>query len=115
MLSRVTYRTLAHPFQLDGAGHAATVQDGTDPWVEQLLQVTIGTNVNDRDMAWAFGVPDPVWHGLGADDVQAAINLYGPAGVSITDVLTVPTSDTSATIQVVWFWASADQTDDVTG
>lgn len=115
MLSPVTFRLLAHPFRLDGAGAAATVEQGSEADVDQALQVSIGTVVGERDMAWAFGLPDPGWHGISAEDVQAVINLYGPYGVTITDVSTTPVTETSADVQVVWSWPTPDVTDDVTG
>jgi len=102
MLTGVTVRVLGHPFRLAGDGSVLTVQQGSDGFVDQCIQTVVGTVVGEREMCMPYGVPDPTWHGIDGSDIEAAISLFGPGGVTTLDVATTWVSETHAYVVVNW-------------
>jgi hypothetical protein len=102
MLQGVTYRALGHPFRLDSDGAVSTVDQGSDGFLDQCIQTVVGTIVGEREMCMPYGVPDPAWHGLEADDIQAALALFGPKNVTIETVETTWASEQHAQVTVNW-------------
>jgi len=86
-------------------GQVGVVSDGLDAYVDMLLVVAIGTALGERDMAGSFGIPDPAFSGIEIGDVQAAVDLFGPAGVTITSITADPLSATSMSVAVQWAYA----------
>jgi hypothetical protein len=102
MLLVVTYHALGHPFRLSADGSVYTVAQDSDGFLDQCIQTVAGTIVGEREMCMPYGVPDPAWHGLEADDIQAALSLFGPHDVEIKDVQTTWQSELSAHVVVNW-------------
>jgi len=108
MLTGVTMRVLAHPFHLAADRAIAVVDQGSDGNLDQLIQTVVGTVVGEREMCQAYGIPDPVWHGIEAADIQASLSLFGPDVVVIQRVDTTWQGETEAKVTVLW------ERDDVT-
>jgi len=102
MLLVVTYHALAHPFRLAGDGTVATVEQDGDGFLDQCIQTVAGTVVGEREMCMPYGVPDPAWHGLEADDIRAALSLFGPHGIVIQSVETEWVGELSARVTINW-------------
>lgn len=92
---------LSHPFRITAGGVVATVDQGSDGQYNQLLEITVGTRRGERDMALPYGLIDPVWRGLFPEDVQAAVDQFGPP-VTIDSIVTTVTGETQRLAAVTW-------------
>jgi hypothetical protein len=101
---------LAFPFAFGPDGAAVTVDDASDDYVEQQLQVIIGTRPGERPMCWPYGISDPAFDEIDPADIQAVLNDYGPYGVTVDGVVATPDTATQTSVVVSWQWA--DQGDD---
>jgi hypothetical protein len=103
---------IAFPFAVGPDGAVVTVEDGSDLFVEQQLQVIVGTRLGERPMCWPFGIPDPAFDEIQPGDVQAVLDDYGPFGVTVDEVVAepVPTGPggTSVVSQVTVRWQWSD-------
>lgn len=77
---------LAHPFRLAGSV-AAVVDDTTDAGLAQELGVLVSTRRGERPMSPAWGVTDPAFDRLDLAEVNAALQLYGPDSVEVTELV----------------------------
>lgn len=103
-------RILAFPFGLTTGGVVATVESGSDAEVDQAIAVLLLTNHGERPMAPQFGIPDPAFAGLNLSDVQVGLDQYGPGGVRIAELDTVPVNDTQSEATLKWRWANSEGT-----
>jgi phage baseplate assembly protein W len=69
---------LAFPFQLTPKGSVATIDDGSSAGQGQQLGVLVSTRLGERVMVQAFGISDPVFVGVNAPELQAAVAKWGP-------------------------------------
>lgn len=102
---------ISHPFRIGYGGQLATVEENTDAHLDQHVQLIIGTHLGEREMAWAYGVPQLAWAELTAADIQTVIDLYGPDNLTVDTVFTDAESDLVSTATVLW---SRDDDQDVT-
>lgn len=77
---------LAYPFRITPGLRVDTVDGTTDEAVGQQLHVLILTSPGERPLVPAFGIPDPTFQGLKAEDIRAGVELFGPP-VTIVDVV----------------------------
>jgi hypothetical protein len=102
---------IAFPFAVGPDGAVVTVEDGTDDFVEQQLQVIVGTRPGERPMCWPFGIPDPAFDEIQPGDVQAVLDDFGPFGVSVdaVDAEPLPTgpggTSVASRVTVSWQWS----------
>lgn len=80
---------LAHPFRIGPDGRCVTVIQGSDQQYNQLIAVTVGTRQGEREMCLPFGLVEAGWRGVFAEDVQAAVDQFGPPIVVGTVMVTV--------------------------
>lgn len=71
-------RLLSHPFRLTPAGHAATVEQGTDEGNAELLGALLLTRKGERELVPGFGVSDPAYAGFDPNEIAAAVSAHGP-------------------------------------
>lgn len=95
-------RLLSHPLRITPTGQMATVEDGSDAAVGEAIAVLIGTRLGERVMQPTFGIPDPVWLGLRAADVNAGLDIWGPQGVSVTGVKRESASGGGRDVTLQW-------------
>ncbi|AIZ01720.1 baseplate wedge subunit [Arthrobacter phage vB_ArtM-ArV1] len=95
---------LSFPFKLNPDGTAATVGYGTDREVEEAIAALVLTHIGERLMNPSFGVPDPVFSGLGVGDIQVGLDQYGPAGITIQSVTTEPVDGTDQVVRAKVAW-----------
>lgn len=74
---------LAYPFRFAGSA-AATVEADSDEGIAQDLTLLVTTRAGEREMSPGWGISDPTFVGLDIAEVNAALALYGPAGVSVS-------------------------------
>lgn len=99
---------LSFPFRLDRQGHVATTERGSDAEVEEALAVMTMTVTGERPLTPDFGVPDPTFNGLTLSDVAAGVADWGPAGVSVVSVVSVPQTETVTRTVISWTRDDAD-------
>lgn len=81
----VMTNVLAHPFAL--AGNAvAVVDDGSDTGAAQEIALLCATRLGERELVPGYGIPDPAFDALELAEINAGLTLYGPPGVSVTDL-----------------------------
>lgn len=94
---------LAFPFRFASTGQVATVRDGSDEEVHQLLAMALLVRVGERMLNPLYGIPDPVFTGIDVSDLQACVNMFGPAGIQVQDITPRATRETTkALIRVGW-------------
>lgn len=77
---------LSYPFRLGLDGRMATVEQGSDQEAAEAIEIIIGSRIDERPMCWPFGIPDPTFAGLEPDDINSALQMWGPTGVTVTDI-----------------------------
>lgn len=88
---------ISHPFRLVG-GSIASVPQGSDDSIAELVAVLLLTRRGERQMVPMFGVTDPAFQTYDQSDVQLGIDLFGPA-VELQGVdLTFPTDATQEAV-----------------
>ncbi len=92
---------IAFPFQIGVDGTVQKVDDTSDEYLEQQGQVIVGTIQGERPMADQFGIPDAVFGTVEQSDIQACLDQYGPFGVTCTEVITTPITETEVNVAVV--------------
>ena len=93
---------IAFPFRLTRQGKVAGVRYGSDEEVEQAIAVATMTEIGERLMFPNFGIPNPAFDGLHADAIQACLNQYGPADVTITTIDEQPVTDLESIATINW-------------
>lgn len=76
---------IAYPFTITPGGRVATVDHDTSVARGQQLAVLVATNIGERVLVPAFGIPDPAFRGVNVEDVRAGVELFGPP-VDVTAV-----------------------------
>ena len=74
---------LAHPFRLGPDGRAVTVPEGSDDAIAQAIAVTALTRKGERLLVPDFGLAEPTFADLDVAELNAALDTFGPAGVSV--------------------------------
>jgi hypothetical protein len=91
---------LSHPFRLGPTGAAATVEDGSTAANAEAIAVLLMTRRGERPMAPDFGITDPTFAELDVAELDAGLALWGPDGVTVTDVSMVARDDLSAEVVI---------------
>jgi len=94
--------TLSFPFRITPTGAAATVGYGTDAEIDEAIAVLTMTQLGERPMAPDYGTPDPAFNGLHTGDVQVGLTDHGPAGITITNITTTPSTETLSRATIHW-------------
>lgn len=71
-------RVLSFPFRIEASGAAATVEDGSDRAVDELLAVACLTVTGERIQAPTFGINDPAFAGFELGNLQRHVLDFGP-------------------------------------
>lgn len=103
---------ISFPFRLNTDGTVATVGHGTDAEVDEAIATLVLTKIGERPMSPEYGIPDPAFTGLFIGDVQVGLDDYGPAGVLVTSVDSVPVTDTMMRTNIEWTRTDGDARDD---
>ena len=97
---------LAHPFRLTGNA-VATVDDTSDAGAAQEIALLCATRIGERDLVPGYGIPDPAFDQLELGVVNAGLALYGPPGVTVTD-LSISLDTTGLVASAVLIFDRAD-------
>lgn len=89
------------PFRIGGDGSIATVEEGSDPAVEEAIAVAMLTRAGERITVPTFGAVDPAFVGVEAGSLQRHLDDFGP-NVVITSVTTRPQQPHSEAVTVEW-------------
>lgn len=94
-------RLLSFPFRLDLTGAIASVEQGSDVWVEECIAEAMLTRPGERIQVPAFGVNDPAFVGFQVGSLQRHLIDFGPP-VTITEVKTEPAREGQEQVTVSW-------------
>lgn len=73
----------AYPMRFAG-GRIAVVDEASTDGITQQLRILVGTRRGERHLAPAYGIADPTFRaGVDPVDVQAGVELFGPADVQV--------------------------------
>jgi hypothetical protein len=93
---------LSHPFRLAPTGEVATVEDGSTAANAEAIAVLLMTRRGERPMAPDFGITDPTFAELDVAELDAGLALWGPDGVSVTDVDVQPRDDLTSAVVITF-------------
>lgn len=93
---------ISFPFRLTPQGAVATVPRGSDQEIEEAIAVMTLTLEGERLLTPGFGIPDPVFYGINAGDLQSCVEEYGPEGIVIEAVESDPLNDTQEVSSISW-------------
>lgn len=71
-------QVLSHPLRLGPDRGFHKVEQDTDDSLAEQLAVLLLTKQGERPLVPAFGVPDPTFRVLSADEVNLSVSLFGP-------------------------------------
>lgn len=94
-------RLLSFPFRIAPNGSAATIEQGSDAEIEELLAVAMLTAPGERLTVPTFGVNDPAFAGFEQSGLQRHCNDFGP-DVVISRAGAVRRSDGREELTVNW-------------
>jgi hypothetical protein len=94
-------RLLSFPFRLNPTGAVATVEQGSDTWIEECIAMAMLTRPGERIQVPAFGVNDPAFAGFAVSSLQRHLMDFGPT-VTITEVQVAPTREGLEQVTVSW-------------
>ena len=90
---------LSFPFRLAPNGTVATVEQGTEVYYGEQIQVLIGTNMGERPLVPTFGMPMMEFADFGVLALTQACSMYLPE-VEISDVAVMHLSDERENVTV---------------
>jgi hypothetical protein len=97
----VPVRLISFPFRLDSTGAVASVEQASDPWVEECIAIGMLTQPGERDQVPAFGVNDPAFATFQVGGLQRHLIDFGPA-ITITEVRVTEMVDGRERVEVAW-------------
>lgn len=100
-------RLLSFPFRLNLTGAVASVEQGSDTWVEECIAMAMLTRPGERIQVPTFGVNDPAFAGFVVGALQRHLTDFGPA-ITITEVQQAPAQEGLEQVTVSWRRADAD-------
>lgn len=89
------------PFRIGGDGSIATVEEGSDPAIEEAIAVAMLTRPGERITVPTFGATDPAFTGVEAGSLQRHLDDFGP-NVVITSVTTRQQPPHTEAVTVAW-------------
>lgn len=93
---------ISFPFRLTRQGHVAGTRYGSDQEVEEAIAMATMTEVGERPLFSGYGIPAPAFDGIHASDIQATLSEYGPADVTITEIIEEPANDFESLVTINW-------------
>lgn len=101
-------RVLRHPFAIDSAGAAITVDQWSDAQARGIVAAVVRTRVGERPLAPDFGTSDPVSVGADEVEIRTAVELCEP-DLLVTDVTVVRTSGSRQDVRVSAVWRDDEE------
>lgn len=89
------------PFRIGGDGSIATVEEGSDPAIEEAIAVAMLTRPGERVTVPTFGAIDPAFVGVEAGALQRHLDDFGP-NVVITSITTRQQPPHAEAVTVAW-------------
>jgi hypothetical protein len=94
-------RLISFPFRLDATGAVASVEQDTDPEVDEQIAIAMLTRPGERVTVPSFGVNDPAFDGFVLSALQRQCLDFGPK-VSIKAVSTNRMTEGREQIVINW-------------
>lgn len=104
-------RLISFPFRLDGTGSVASVEQDTDPEIEEQIAIAALTRPGERITVPTFGIADPAFQRLQLAALQKHLLDFGPnVAVAAVDVQLLPDDREQVSIR----WSRLDEQAEVT-
>ena len=100
--------TLAHPFRIDAAGRAVTLEQGSTRHAAECCGHIVSCEAGERPLAPLWGLMDPTGTRINPDEISAAIGYAEPA-LLVTRVEVTERNDNTVTVDIDVDWASTDE------
>ena len=89
------------PFRIGGDGSIATVEEGSDPAIEEAIAIAMLTRPGERITVPTFGAVDPAFVGVEAGALQRHLDDFGP-NVVITSITSRQQMAHTEAVTVAW-------------
>ena len=99
---------MSFPFRLTPGGTIATVEQGSDTYIEEQLAVALLTVPGERTQVPRFGCNDPAFAGFEVGDLTRHVTDFGP-DVEIAEIGARHRGDDREELTVTWTRRGADQ------
>lgn len=100
--------TLAHPFRIDAAGRAVTVEQGSARHAAETAGHIVSCEAGERSLAPLWGLIDPVGTRISADEVRAVIGFCEP-GLRVDRVDVTETAEGTTAVAIDVDWSTDDE------
>jgi len=97
----VDVRVISFPFRLDATGSVATVEQDSDPEIEEEIAIAMLVRPGERIQAPTFGVADPSFDGFVLGALQRHLIDFGP-DIQVTQVGQSQLADGSEQVTISW-------------
>ena len=95
--------TLAHPFRIDAAGRAVTLEQGSARHAAECCGHIVSCEAGERSLAPLWGLIDPVGTRINPDEIRAVIGYAEPALLEVTE-----SNDNTAAVAIDVDWSDTD-------
>jgi len=99
---------MSFPFRLTPGGPAATVEQGSDAYIEEQLAIALLTIRGERIQVPMFGCDDPAFVGFELGNLTRHLADFGPE-VDVTEIGARRRSDDREELTVTWARRGAQQ------
>lgn len=99
--------TLAHPFRIDAAGRAVTLEQGSARHAAETCGHIVSCEAGERSLAPLWGLIDPVGTRITADEVRAVVGFAEP-GLRVDRVEITETAEGVTAVAIDVDWSDTD-------
>ena len=93
---------ISHPFRLATEGRVATVLDGSEQAQVEAIAVLALTRRGERRLVPDFGIADPAFGRLSVAELNTALLVFGPPGLSVDSLVATPTSEAATRVVLTY-------------
>ena len=108
----MTTSLISYPFRLASTGSVVTRPDDSSDYYAELIAVLVATKPGERDQVPLFGLSDPTFTEVNAQELVYKIGLFGPP-VRVTAVKSKFTGATTEDILVEFAPLAANAADTI--
>jgi hypothetical protein len=92
---------MSFPFRLGPTGAIASVEQGSDTWIDECVAQAVLTRSGERIQVPTFGISDPVFATFAVGSLQRHLSDFGPP-VTITGVKVTNPQEGTENVVVSW-------------
>lgn len=99
--------TLAHPFRIDAAGRAVTLEQGSARHAAECCGHIVSCEAGERPLAPLWGLMDPTGTRINPDEIRAVIGYAEPA-LAVARVEVTEFNDGTVSVDIDVDWSDTD-------